>query len=42
MSDKDNLHVFAVPNWESGWYLKNCELSSFVFANKGELNVFLH
>lgn len=34
--------VFAVPNWEPGWYLKDCELSHFVFANKGKLNVCLH
>lgn len=33
---------FAVPNWEPSWYLKNCELSNFVFSNKGTLNVYLH
>lgn len=34
--------MFAVTNWEPGWYLKNCELSNFVFANKGKLNGFFY
>lgn len=32
--------AFAVSNQEPGWYLKNHELSNFVFVNKGKVNEF--